>query len=95
MEKQRAPILAELSAELGAMKAASSKGATAFLEHVYEKYGTKETPARGAGATISKQCQKALMSFHPDKCQADVKTKTIREEITKHLNHHYAATKGD
>jgi hypothetical protein len=75
--------------------APSSPGATAFLEHIYEKYGTKETPARGAGATIAKQCLKALMSFHPDKCQADVKTKTLREEITKHLSHHYAATKGD
>jgi hypothetical protein len=80
---------------LEVMKAASSKSATAFLEHIYEKYGTKETPARDSGATIAKQCLKALMLFHPDKCQADVKTKTLREEITKYLNHHYAVTKGD
>ena len=92
-EKQRAPILAELSAELEAMKAASSKSATAFLEHVYEKYVTKESPARDTEATIAKQCLKAMLLFHPDKCQADAKTKTLREEITKYLTHHHAVTK--
>jgi len=94
-EKQRAPILAELSAELEVMKAASSKSATAFLEHVYEKYVTKESPARDTEATIAKQCLKAMLLFHPDKCQADAKTKTLREEITKYLTHHYTVTKGD
>jgi hypothetical protein len=95
-DKRRAPILAQLSVELGALKAASSKSADALLEHVYSTFGAKDTPARDTETTVLKQLLKAILAFHPDKCeQDDVKKKTLREEIVKCLNHHYSVAKGD
>jgi hypothetical protein len=92
-EKLRAPILQELSAELALLKAASSKGAEHLLKHVYATIG-KDGPGRDPDVSISKQLLKAIVLFHPDKCdQDDAKKKTLGEEVVKMLNHHYTLAK--
>ncbi len=92
-EKLRAPILLELSSELALLKAASSKGAKHLLSHVYATMGS-DGSGRDTDVSISKQLLKAIVLFHPDKCeQNDLKKKTLNEEVVKMLNHHYTLAK--
>jgi hypothetical protein len=44
---------------------------------------------------IAKTTLKIIALFHPDKAfEEDIKTRVLREEITKYLNAHYQIMKG-
>ncbi|KAI5084136.1 hypothetical protein GOP47_0000305 [Adiantum capillus-veneris] len=98
-EKGRQPAMQRLKDETQALNREASKGAEAFLKHVYEAHPHPDlnrnvVPLLGSKDKVKASLKKALLHYHPDNnVKHGEDWKVFCEEICKHLNYIYAMYK--
>ncbi|PNW71501.1 hypothetical protein CHLRE_16g656900v5 [Chlamydomonas reinhardtii] len=98
--QERAPFVAELSAELEALQAAADRGTRALLLHVYASHpvtGSEPivlTEDELRGDRLKDALRKAIVLYHPDRHASKPKRwQVLVQEITKYLSGRYQSFK--